>query len=137
MAAGFAFLLWLVAFACFRAPGVATGMAFPRETHYLAITSAIGFVFSGLVYLAAIEPRRLGRGARVAVVGSAVIALLLIHAVIDLYLLENFVKAKVVLNPKARVTGQGWLFLNNILTMAPVYVTYAIGVGDGQSYTNS
>ena len=134
MAAGFAFLLWLVAFACFRAPGVATGMAFPRETHYLAITSAIGFVFSGLVYLAAIEPRRLGRGARVAVVGSAVIALLLIHAVIDLYLLENFVKARVVLNPKARVTGQGWLFLNNILTMAPVYVTYAIGVGLGLSW---
>jgi hypothetical protein len=80
LAAGFAFLLWLVAFACFRAPGLATGLAFPRETRYLAVTAAIGLAFSGLVYLAAIGPRRLGRGARVAIAGAAVIALVLIHA---------------------------------------------------------
>lgn len=134
IAAGFAFLLWLVAFACFRAPGFATGLAFPRETRYLALTAAVGFAFSGLVYLAATAPRRLGRGARVGIVGAAVVALVLIHAGIDLYVLETYLKARVVLNSKARVTGQELLFLNNVLTLAPVYLMYAIGLGLGLSW---
>ena len=52
LAVGFGLLLWLVAFACYRAPGVATGLAGPRETLYLAGTAALGFLLTGLFYLA-------------------------------------------------------------------------------------
>lgn len=133
LAAGFGLLLWLVAFACYRAPGVATGLAGPRETLYLAGTAALGFVLTGLFYLAVTRMGRLPRGARVALASGLLVTLVLIHAGLDLLAIEQYLRARVVLGPKARVTGQGLLFLNNILTLSPVYLSYAIGLGFGLS----
>lgn len=134
LAGGFAFLLWLVAFACYRAPGIATGNADARETQYLAATAAIGFVFSSVFYLLAVrQARGLGLRARLAFAGGLLVALVLGHAGLDLYMIETYLRAKVVLGPKARVTGQGLLLLNNVLMLAPVYLTYAIGLGLGLS----
>ena len=130
----FAFLLWLVAFACFRAPGFATGLAGPRETFYLAITSAIGFALSGVLYLAATwDVRGLGRAGRVVLVLGVVIVLVLAHAAADLALLIHYMRIKIVLTPMARVGGYEYLLLNNVLTLAPAYLTYAAGIGLGLS----
>jgi len=134
LAVCFALLLWLVAFACYRAPGVATGLAGPRETLYLAATAAVGFVLSLVFYVLAV---RRGRGlrnqVRVGMAAALLIALVLGHAGLDLYMIETYLRARVVLGPNARVTGQGLLFLNNLLTLTPVYLTYAIGLSLGLS----
>lgn len=134
LAVGFGLLLWLVAFACYRAPGVATGHAGPRETLYLAGTAVLGFIFTGLFYLAVARAgRRLPRGARLGMAVGLLVALVLIHASLDLYAIEHYLRARIVLGPRARVTGQGLLFLNNLLTLSPVYLSYAIGLAFGLS----
>lgn len=134
LATGFALLLWAVAFACFRAPGLVAGRAAPLETLYLLATSAIGFVLSGAVYLAA---ARMERGwtptARVAATAVLLAALVLIHASIDLWMIERYLRPKLVLPEAAWVTGRGLLLINNLITLAPVYLTYAIGLGLGFS----
>lgn len=134
LAAGSALLLWLVAFACYLAPGIATGQQRDRDTIYLAATAMIGFTLSIGFYLAVV---RAGRGLpnplRVGFAVALLVTLVLTHAILDLLMIEHYLQAKVVLTSKARVTGEGLLFLNNVLMLSPVYFTYAIGLGLGLS----
>lgn len=134
LATAFGALLWLLAFACYRAPGVATGHSLPRETLYLAATAAVGFAFSVLFYFLAVRHRwGLANGPRVALAGATLVVLVGVHAWIDLLMVEHVLRAKIVIGDQARVTWQGLLILNNVLTLAPAYVTYGAGLGVGLS----
>jgi len=134
LAVGFALLLWLVAFACYLAPGVATGQQRVRDTLYLCGTASVGFLQSCVFYvLAARHSRGMRTPLRVAGAVLLLAGLILLHAWIDLLMIQHYLKAKVVLNPEARVTGEGLLFLNNLLMLSPVYLMYAVSLGLGLS----
>lgn len=130
----FALLLWSLAFACYIAPGVATGQQRTQDTAYLLTTVALGFALS-CGFCGAVTG--LLRGApgrwRMGLAAALLAALILVHATIDLMMIEHYLKAKVVLPAEARVSGQGLLFLNNLLMLSPVYLMYAAGLGFGLS----
>ena len=133
LAAGFALLLWLVALACYLAPSVASGVTRPREDVYHALSAMVGLAFSILLYGLFARLGRLRRAATVGIAGGALILVILAHSLIDLWMIENYLRARVVLGPKARLSGEGFLLLHNLLLLAPVHLTYAIGLGLGFS----
>jgi hypothetical protein len=126
-------LLWLVAFVCYLAPGAAAGDASGRNTLFLALCAAVGFGLSLLVLVALARAIRLRGGARPALALAAVATALLVHAVVDTVTYEMLVRSRIVLGPRAWLTGEELLFLNNVLLLAPVHVTYAIAVLLGYS----
>ncbi|WP_068875469.1 MULTISPECIES: sensor histidine kinase [unclassified Phenylobacterium] len=134
LAVVFALLLWSLAFACYIAPGIATGRQRDQDTLYLIVTVALGFVFScGFCRMVTGPLRSFSGRSRMGVAAAVLAALILAHAMIDLMMIEHYLKAKVVLPDEARVSGQGLLFLNNLLMLSPVYLMYAVGLGFGLS----
>jgi LytS/YehU family sensor histidine kinase len=134
LAVVFALLLWSLAFACYIAPGVATGQQRAQDTVYLLTTVAVGFALScGFCGVVTGLLRRVSERWRMGLAAALLVALILLHATIDLMMIEHYLKAKVVLPDGARVSGQGLLFLNNLLMLSPVYLMYAVGLGFGLS----
>lgn len=133
LAAGFAVLLWLVAFACYLAPGVATGESRPREDSYHALSALMGLGFSGVLFLLLTQLRRFPRIPAAAIASLALVAIVVAHAIADAWMIETYLRARVVLGPKARLSGEAYLLLHNLLLLAPVHLTYAIGLGLGFS----
>lgn len=124
----FAALLWLVAFVCYLAPGVASGEASGRNTLFLASCAAVGFGLSLGVFAVLARAVRLRGWGRPALAIGAVLLALLVHAVVDTITFELLLRPRMVLGPAARLSFEGLLFLNNGLLLAPVHVTYAIAV---------
>ena len=133
LAAGFAVLLWVVALACYLAPSVASGVTRPREDIYHALSAMVGLAFSLLLYGLFARLGRFRRGVVAGVAGVALVLAILAHSLIDFWMIENYLRARVVLGPTARLSGEAFLLLHNLLLLAPVHLTYAIGLGLGFS----
>lgn len=133
LAVAFAALIWLVAFAGYVAPGVASGNAREKEVLYLLVTAGIGFGLSVAFYGAVMASA--GRGAilRLVVAAAALAAAVLVHSAADLWMIEHYLRQRPVLGPNALLDPHALLYFNNVLLLSPAHVTYAIGVGLGLS----
>ncbi|MBU1377958.1 MAG: histidine kinase [Alphaproteobacteria bacterium] len=134
VAAGFAVLLWIAAFAGYIAPEVATGHAGQRQVIYLGATVIIGFILSMLFYVGVVPAaRELSGRMRLYLAVALFLAIVLLHAYVDLLMIEHYLRARPVLTAKAILSGTELLFLNNVLLLTPAHITYVFGVGMGLS----
>lgn len=133
MAVAFAGLLWAVAFVGYVAPGIAAGNYGPRNVIYLGGSSVLGAAFSVLFYLHVLATRRRAQVVRV-IIGLGVLgALAVLHAGLDLAAAQAYLGQRYTTGPKALVSGEGVMFLNNLLYLTPTHVTYAAALGLGFS----
>jgi two-component sensor histidine kinase len=133
MAAGFAGLLWLVAFAGYVAPGVAAGAYGVRNITYLGGSSLLGAALSVAFYGMVVATRRHSLPVRAVWLVGLLGGLAILHAGIDLLAARYYLGESVTTGPKALVSGEGVMFLNNMLYLAPTHVTYAVALGLGFS----
>jgi two-component sensor histidine kinase len=131
LALGFAILLWLVAFIGYSAPGVAAGNFGARHLVYLSCTALLGAVlslaFAGLV----VATRGLAPPLRIGLGAAAIPLISLFHAALDLLAIRLYLRELYQVGPNALVSGEGIMFLNNVLMLTPTHLTYAIGLSLG------
>lgn len=120
-------LLWLVAFACYLAPGVAAGADSWRYTLFLGLCALVGFSLSLVMFAVLARAVRLRSWRRPVLALGALATALVAHAISDTIAFELLVSSYAV-GPTARMTGEELLLLTNVLLLAPVHVTYAIAV---------
>lgn len=133
MAVGFAALLWLVAFVGYVAPGVAAGAYGPRNFIYLGGSSLVGAALSVAFYGAIVATRGRRRMLRILVGVSVLGGLAMLHAWADLVAARLYLDESLKVGPRALVSGEGVMFLNNMLYLTPTHVTYAVALGLGFS----
>ncbi|MFZ5721813.1 MAG: sensor histidine kinase [Pseudomonadota bacterium] len=131
LAVGFAGLLWLVAFGGYAAPGVAAGNYGHRHLIYLAGTAFLGAALSIAFAGAVVGSRRLATPLRLALGAALVAAISLVHSALDLLAIRLYLRELYQVGPNALVSGEGIMFLNNMLMLTPTHVTYAIGLSLG------
>lgn len=133
MAVGFAGLLWLVAYAGYVAPGVAAGTYRAPNLIYLGGSSAVGAALSVLFYASVMASRRMRALPRLAVAFAVLASLCVLHAWLDLVAAQIYLGERYKTGPNALVSGEGVMFLNNMLYLTPTHVTYAAALGLGFS----
>ncbi|MEW5684219.1 MAG: histidine kinase [Pseudomonadota bacterium] len=133
MAVGFAGLLWLVAFAGYVAPGVAAGKYGPANFIYLAGSSLLGAVLSVAFYASILATRERPRILRGIAALAALAVLASFHAWADLQAAQHYLGEHYLTGPNALLSGEGVMFLNNMLYLTPTHVTYAVALGLGFS----
>ncbi|WP_337185337.1 histidine kinase [Phenylobacterium sp.] len=131
VAVGFAVLVWLIAFAGYAAPGVAAGNYVGRHFAYLVGTVAFGALLSVGFYGLMTAVRRRPIALRVAVALAAVPTLAVVHSTADLIAIRLYLRELFQVGPNALVSGEGIMFLNNMMMLTPTHVTYAVGVSLG------
>lgn len=131
LAVGFACLLWLVAFGGYAAPGVAAGNFGVRHLIYLAGSTLMGLVLSLAFAGMTVATRGLATPARIGMAVAAVPLLSLLHSALDLLAIQLYLRELYQVGPNALVSGEGIMFLNNVLMLTPTHLTYAIGLGLG------
>ena len=125
-AAIFAALLWLVAFICYVTPDLAGGTFRPESMVYLASCAAVGFALSMTVFFALRAAVSRPAFSRICLAGATVPGALLVHAVFDTISYGFIMHTRIILGPSAAVSGQTLLFVNNMLLLTPVHVTFAV-----------
>lgn len=133
MAVGFAGLLWLVAFCGYVAPGLAAGVYGADNLIYLAGSCLLGVALSVAFYAGVVATRRRSRAVRAVVALVLLAGLAALHAWVDLVAAEHYLGQTFATGPKALVSGEGVMFLNNVLYLTPTHVTYAVALGLGFS----
>lgn len=124
----FAALLWMVAFACYISPDVATGSARRSTVYFLALCAFVGFFLSVCVFLALRVIRAVRLSLAIPIGSAVVLGALVLHAAFDSLSFAAIVRARIVLGPQAHVSGEELLFLNNMLLLAPAHVTFAVTI---------
>ncbi|RAK68901.1 sensor histidine kinase [Phenylobacterium kunshanense] len=133
LAVGFAGLLWFVAFIGYVAPGVAAGNYGPRNVVYLGGSSLLGAAFSVLFYLQILATHQRSLALRGLTSLAVLAGLAGLHAWVDLIVAQLYLGESYKTGPNALVSGEGVMFLNNLLYLTPTHVTYAAALGMGFS----